>query len=170
MSILKEKRIEGARMKKEYQDRTKVMIQNREIHYRYEILETLECGIELKGTEVKSIREGMCNLKDSFAMIKNCEVILKNTHISPYEMGNINNVDPVRDRKLLLHKREILKLSNKIKQGGYTLIPSKMYSSGRWMKIELALCRGKKIYDKRETLKERESKKSMNEFKKTLYS
>lgn len=146
-------------------DKSKVSINNREINYKYEIIETLECGIELKGTEVKSIRESMCNLKDSFAVIKNGEVIVKNIHISPYEMGNINNVDPTRDRKLLIHKNEVLKLLNYTKQGGYALVPKKMYNSGRWIKIELAVCRGKKLYDKRQDLKKKEDKKQINMFK-----
>lgn len=138
-----------------------VSIKNRDIAYKYNIKEKIECGIELKGTEVKSIREGKANLKDSFAIIKDREVILKNMYIAPYDMGNINNVDPTRNRKLLLNKNEILKLTNYIKQGGYTLIPSKMYTSGRWVKIELCLCIGKKLYDKREALKEKEQKKQV---------
>ena len=143
-----------------------VSIRNREITFKYNILETIECGLELKGTEVKSIREGMCNLKDSFAIIRGNEVVLKNMHISPYEMGNINNVDPVRDRKLLLHKLEILKITNYIKQGGYTLVPKKVYLRRRWVKVELAICTGKKLYDKRQSLKEKDAKKQVNEFKK----
>ncbi len=139
-----------------------VSIKNRDIAYKYDIKEKIECGIELKGTEVKSIREGKANLKDSFAIIKNREVILNNMYIAPYDMGNINNVNPTRNRKLLLNKNEILKLTNNIKQGGYTLIPSKMYTSGRWVKVELCLCVGKKIYDKREALKEKEQKKQAN--------
>lgn len=146
-------------------DKSKVNINNKEISYKYEIIETIEAGIELKGTEVKSVRDGKCNLKDSFAIIKNGEVIIKNMHISPYEMGNINNVDSKRDRKLLLHKNEILKLLNYTKQGGYTLVPKKMYGVGRWIKIELAVCRGKKLYDKRQDLKKKEDKKQINMFK-----
>ena len=92
-----------------------IRVENRNVNFKYEILERYECGIALKGTEVKSVKNSMCNLKDSFAIIKNNEVILKNMHISPYEMGNINNVDPLRDRKLLLNKSEILKISFKLK-------------------------------------------------------
>lgn len=143
-----------------------VNIKNREISFKYEIIEKLECGIELKGTEAKSIKEAKCNLKDSFALIRNNEVILKNMYISPYEHGNINNVNPTRDRKLLVHKKEILKLLNYINQGGYTLIPSKIYTSGRWLKLELGVCKGKKLYDKRQTIKERQDKRQINEFKK----
>lgn len=143
-----------------------VSIKNKEINFKYEIIDKLECGIELKGTEAKSIKEAKCNLKDSFALIRNNEVILKNMHISPYEQGNINNVNPTRDRKLLVHKKEILKLLNYIKQGGYTLVPSKIYTSGRWLKVELCICKGKNLYDKRQTIKERQDKRQMNQFKK----
>lgn len=152
-------------MAKKYVDKTNIVIKNREINFKYDIIDRLECGIELKGTEVKSIRDGMCNLKDSFVLIKNGELILKNAHISPYENGNINNVDPLRDRRILIHKKEILKLSNYIKQGGYTLVPSMIYSKGRWFKIEVCICKGKKLYDKRETLKEKDAKKQINAFK-----
>ena len=115
-------------MKKQFVNKNDIQIKNREINYRYEIIDKLECGIELKGTEVKSIRDGMCNLKDSFALIRDNEILLKNMHISPYEHGNIYNVNPTRDRKLLVHKKEVLKLLNYIKQGGYTLVPSKLYT------------------------------------------
>ena len=152
-------------MKKQFVNKNDIQIKNREINYRYEIIDKLECGIELKGTEVKSIRDGMCNLKDSFALIRNNEILLKNMHISPYEHGNIYNVNPTRDRKLLVHKKEVLKLLNYIKQGGYTLVPSKLYTKGRWFKIELCVCKGKKLYDKRESLKEKEAKKQINAFK-----
>ncbi len=152
-------------MKKQFVNKNDIQIKNREINYRYEIIDKLECGIELKGTEVKSIRDGMCNLKDSFALIRDNEILLKNMHISPYEHGNIYNVNPTRDRKLLVHKKEVLKLLNYIKQGGYTLVPSKLYTKGRWFKIELCICKGKKLYDKRESLKEKEAKKQINAFK-----
>ena len=142
-----------------------VNINNKQINFKYEIIEKFECGIELKGTEVKSVKESSCNLKDSFAIIKNNEVFVKNIHISPYEKGNINNVNPTRDRKLLLHKLEILKLQNYIKQGGYTLIPVRMYLKGRTVKLELAICKGKKLYDKRATLKEKEALREANIFK-----
>ncbi len=152
-------------MDKKFVNKNDVTIKNREINFKYQIIDKIECGIELKGTEVKSIRDGMANLKDSFALIKNNQVILKNMHISPYEHGNIYNVNPVRDRVLLLHKKEILKLLNYIKQGGYTLVPAKIYSKGRWFKVELCICKGKKLYDKRETIKEKEAKKQINAFK-----
>ncbi|MCX8074979.1 MAG: SsrA-binding protein SmpB [Clostridia bacterium] len=142
-----------------------VNINNREINYKYDVLEKIECGIELKGTEVKSIRDAMCNLKDSFAIIKNGQVVLKNMYINPYEMGNINNSNPTRDRKLLLNKLEILKLYNNLKQGGYTLVPNRIYTKGRWIKLELAICKGRKLYDKRQALKDKQAKKQINAFK-----
>lgn len=142
-----------------------VLVSNKDISYKYEILEKYECGIELKGTEAKSLKSAKGNLKDSFALIKGREVILKNMYISPYEMGNINNVNPTRDRKLLLNKSEILKISLKLKQGGFTLVPSKIYLKGRWIKLELAVCKGKKLYDRREDLKKKEANKQINLFK-----
>ena len=145
--------------------KSSVSIPNKQLNFRYEVIEKIECGIELKGTEVKSIRDSLCNLKDSFAYIKNNEVIVKNIHISPYEKGNINNVNPTRDRRLLLHRLEILKLNIYLKQGGYTLIPSKIYLKGRYVKLELAVCKGKKLYDKRQSLKEKAAQKQVNAFK-----
>ncbi|MDD3303610.1 MAG: SsrA-binding protein SmpB [Clostridia bacterium] len=142
-----------------------VNISNRDIHFKYEILEKIECGISLSGTEAKSVKDGKCNLKDSFAIIRNNAVVLKNMHISPYDKGNINNVNPTRDRILLLNKNEILKLLNYVKQGGYTLIPSKIYTKGRWLKTELCVCKGKKLYDKREAIKKRQDERQMNAFK-----
>lgn len=139
----------------------KVVTSNKEAGYKYEIKEKIECGIVLKGTEVKSLRDSKANLKDSFALIRNGEVMLKNMYIAPYENGNINNVKETRDRKLLLHKNEILRLSNEIKQNGYTLIPTKVYFSGRNAKVEVALCKGKKLYDKRESIKEKEVKRRL---------
>lgn len=141
-------------------------INNRQINYEYNIVDKIECGIALKGTEVKSIREGKANLKESFAIIRNGEVLLKNMHISPYDKASIFNVDETRDRKLLLNKLEILKLTGKTSQGGYTLIPSKLYFKGRFAKIELCLCTGKKLYDKREDMKKKDATKKMNEYKK----
>lgn len=152
-------------MKKQFVNKNDVQIKNREINFKYDIIDKIECGIELKGTEVKSIRDGMANLKDSFALIRNNEIMLKNMHISPYEHGNIYNVNPLRDRRLLLHKKEVLKILNYIKQGGYTLVPSRIYTKGRWFKVELCICKGKKLYDKRESLKEKEAKKQINAFK-----
>ena len=137
----------------------KVIATNRELNFKYEVIDTYICGIELKGTEVKSIREAKVNLKDGFAMIKDGEAILKNVYIAPYDKGNINNVGELRDRKLLLHKAEITKILGKVSQGGYTLVPYKMGFVNQYVKLELALCKGKKLYDKRETIKEREAKR-----------
>ena len=151
-------------MKKENRE---VLISNKAASFHYEIIEKYECGIELKGTEVKSIKAAMGNLKDSFAILKNNEIILKNMYVSPYEMGNINNVDSKRDRRLLLNKNEILKISFKLKQGGLTLVPLEVYKKGRLVKLELAICKGKKLYDKREDLKKKEALKQVNLFKKS---
>lgn len=131
-------------------------INNRKAKYDYQIFETFETGIVLTGTEIKSIRLGKANLKDSYATIKNDEALLINMHISPYEQGNIFNHEETRTRKLLLHKKEILKLRDKVKLEGYTLIPIKLYFSGNKAKILLGLCKGKKSYDKREAIKKRD--------------
>lgn len=145
---------------------SKLSILNREITHKYEIIDKIECGIELKGTEVKSIRRGKANLKDSFAVISpSYEVFLKNMHISHYEEGNINNVDEKRDRRLLLNKNEILKIRNVINEGGYTLVPSMLYTSGRWVKITLCICKGRKIYDKRDAINTSIAKRQINYFK-----
>ncbi len=129
---------------------------NREAKYNYFILEEIETGIVLTGTEIKAIRLGKVNLKDSYAIIRKNEVYLVNAHIAEYKEGNIFNHDPRRSRKLLLHKREILKLNDKIGQEGLTLIPLKLYFKKNKVKILLGLCKGKKNYDKRETIKERD--------------
>ena len=136
-------------------------INNRKAKYDYNILEEIECGIELVGTEVKSIRNGSVNLKDSYAIIKNGEAYLLNTHISLYEEGNIFNHEETRTRKLLLHKKEILKLNDKIRIEGYTLIPLKMYFVKNKVKVLLGICKGKKLYDKRETIKKRDMEREL---------
>ena len=131
-------------------------IVNRQASHNYFITDTIETGIVLTGTEIKSIRNGKCNIKDSYAIIKNNEVYLLNTHISPYEKGNIFNHDETRTRKLLLHKKEILKLNNKVTLGGYTLIPLKIYFKNGLAKVSLGVCKGKHTYDKKESLKEKD--------------
>ena len=123
---------------------------NRKAYHDYTVLEKLECGIELAGTEVKSIRLGNVNLKDSFSTIKDGQMTLNGMHISPYEKGNIFNREPRRPRRLLMHRREIARLFARIKQDGYTLIPLSLYWSGPRVKVEVGLCKGKKLYDKRE--------------------
>ena len=142
---------------------------NREAKYNYFILEEFECGISLTGTEIKSIRDGKVNLKDSYAVIRNHEVYLLNSHISEYKEGNIFNHNPKRTRKLLLHKKEILKLETKVNLDGCTLVPLKLYFKKNKVKILLGLCKGKKTYDKRETIKERELNREANKLKKYDY-
>lgn len=139
----------------------KILAQNKKARFNFEILETYEAGIELKGTEVKSIRLGKINLGEGFASIDNSEVFLKQVHISPYEQGNIFNVDPLRPRKLLLHKYEIQKLIGETTQKGYTLVPLKMYLKRGKVKIEIGLAKGKKNYDKREALQKKDTERRL---------
>ena len=136
-------------------------IVNRQARYNYQIFDTFEAGIVLTGTEIKSIRNGKANLKDSYANIKNGEAFLLNMHISLYDEGNRFNHNETRTRKLLLHKKEILKLNDKIRLDGYTLIPLKLYFKKNIAKIELGLAKGKKDYDKREAIKERDIKREL---------
>ncbi len=130
---------------------TKIITTNREAYHNYHILETFEVGVQLTGTEVKSAREGRVNLKDAYARIEGGELWLLNAHISPYSHGNRENHDPTRDRRLLMHKREIVRLLSKVQEKGLTLAPTKLYFKGSLIKCELAVARGKKLYDKRET-------------------
>lgn len=144
----------------------KIVATNREVNFRYEVLEVYTCGIALKGSEVKSVREGKVNLKDGFALIRSGEVILKNVYIAPYDKASYNNVPERRDRVLLLQRAEINKLIGKIKIGGYTLIPRHIGFVGRYVKVELALCKGKKLYDKREDAKKKEALRKIEQAKK----
>ena len=146
---------------------TRVAATNRKAFHNYFIEDRYEAGIELFGTEVKSIRQGKLNLKDSFCHVKNGELFLYGMQISPYEKGNIFNKDPLRTRKLLMHKREILKLSAKIQQDGYSLIPLSVYFKHAKVKVELGLARGKKLYDKRASAAERDAKRDMDRAMKT---
>lgn len=139
----------------------KVVCTNRKAYHDYHIEDTLEAGIALLGTEVKSLREGRANLRDSYAVIRGGEVFLVNCHISPYSHGNIANHDPLRERKLLLHQSEIQRLAGKVAQKGYSLIPLKIYLKGSRFKVELGLARGKRFFEKREAIKEREAKKEI---------
>ena|SRR3989337_563991 len=139
----------------------KVICQNRKAYHDFHIEETLEVGIALSGTEVKSLREGKANVKDSYVIIKDNEVSLLNCHISPYSHGNIMNHDPLRTRKLLLHRKEINRLRGKTAIRGFTLIPLKIYFKGPYAKIEIALARGKKLFEKRETIKEKEARREI---------
>lgn len=137
----------------------KVISENRKARHDYFIEETMEAGIVLQGTEVKSIRLGRVNLKDSFARVENGEVFLYGMHISPYEQGNRFNHDPLRPRKLLLHKREIRRLLGKTREEGYTLVPTRLYFTKGKCKVELALAKGKKRYDKRESYAKRDAER-----------
>ena len=146
----------------------KIIAQNKKAWHDYFIDEKYEAGIALFGTEVKSIRAGAVNLKDSYCSVKDGELFMLGVHISPYEKGNIFNREPRRERKLLMHKREIMKINGMLTQKGYTLIPLSLYFSGKNVKVELGLCRGKKLYDKRDSIaaKEvnREIDRKMKEF------
>ena len=139
----------------------KIVATNKKAYHDYHIEESYEAGMLLKGTEVKSLREGRANLKDSFARVDNEEIFLYNCHISPYSHGNIANHDPLRTRKLLMHKGEIQRLMGKMMQKGYTLLPLKIYFKDGKAKIELALAKGKKQYDKREDIKKRDAAREM---------
>lgn len=140
----------------------KIVAKNSKAFHDYFIEDKYEAGIELAGTEVKSIRQGNVNLKDSFCIIKDGEISVLGMHISPYEKGNIFNKDPRRTRKLLMHKREILRLFGKIKQDGYALIPLSIYFKGPRVKLEVGLAKGKKLYDKRESSAKKDAKREMD--------
>ena len=139
----------------------KIISQNKKAYHDYFINEKFECCIELKGTEVKSLRAGNVNLKDSYATIDNGEVFIKQMHISPYEQGNIFNRDPMRPRKLLMHKYEIRRLIGTLKEDGISLIPLSLYFKGSNIKVELGLAKGKKLYDKRASIAEKDAKRNM---------
>jgi SsrA-binding protein len=139
----------------------RVVATNRRARHEYEILETLEAGLVLRGTEVKSLRDGQVNFKDSYATVRNGEAWLRGCHISPYSHGTDANHEPERDRKLLLHKREITRLVGKTAEKGLTVVPLKLYFKQGRIKIELGLARGKKLHDKRATLRERETRREM---------
>ena len=138
-------------------DNENIIASNPKARHDYFIDDTIECGIELVGTEVKSVRLGKVNMKDSYALIKNGELFVLGMHISPYVQGNIFNKDPLRPRKLLLHKLEIIKLIGQTKQKGYSLIPINLYFSGNFLKITLGVGKGKKLYDKREDIAKRDA-------------
>lgn len=141
----------------------KTVAQNRKARHEYFILDSFETGIVLSGTEIKSLREGKANLKDGFASVEKGELWLQNVHISPYEKGTIYNKDPLRPRKLLVHKNEIYKLLEKTREKGLTLVPLKMYlKEGRWAKVELAIAKGKQLHDKRDSAAERDAAREMD--------
>ena len=138
-----------------------IEINNRKAKYDYEIIDTVEAGMVLTGTEIKSIRQGHAQLKDSYAIIRNGEAFILNMHISTYKEGNIFNHEETRTRKLLLHKKEILKLNDKIRLEGFTLVPLKLYFKGQHAKLLIGIARGKKNYDKRESIKERDTEREI---------
>ncbi len=147
----------------------KSVAKNKKAFHDYFVDDTFEAGISLFGTEVKSVREGKVNLKDSYVSVKSGEAILLGMHISPYEKGNIFNKDPLRQRKLLLHRKEINKLIGLTQQQGYTLIPLEVYFKGSYVKVALGLCRGKKNYDKRDAIAERDAKRKIERVLKEQY-
>ena len=142
----------------------KILAQNRKAYHDYFVEEKLEAGIALCGTEVKSVRLGNLNLKDSYCAARGGELFLLNMHISPYEQGNLFNRDPLRERKLLLHKREILKLTHAVARDGYSIIPLAVYLKRSRVKLEIGLCRGKKLYDKRESIQQRDLERENRRF------
>ena len=142
---------------------SKLIAKNPTAKHNYTIIDTFETGIVLTGTEIKSVRQGKVNLKDSYASIDNGEIYIHSMHISPYEQGNIFNKDPLRDRKLLLNKQEITKLIGLVNQKGYTLVPISLYFKGSLVKVELGIGKGKKLYDKREDLKKKDQEMYMKQ-------
>lgn len=139
----------------------KTIAQNKKARHEYFVEDSYEAGIELVGTEVKSLRKGACNLKESWIDIKDGELFVKQMHISPYEQGNIFNKDPLRVRKLLMHRREILRLGSLVAQKGYSLIPLSIYFKDSRVKVQVGLCKGKKLYDKREDAAKKDAKRDM---------
>ena len=137
----------------------KLIANNKKARHDYFFEENYECGISLHGTEVKSLRLGKCSIKEAFVHIENGEVILYGMHISPYEKGNIFNKDPLRPKKLLLHKREILKLQGRIKEKGYTIVPVQVYLKGSLVKVQISLAKGKKLYDKRQDIAKKDARR-----------
>ena len=140
---------------------TKTIAQNKKAYHDYFIIESMEAGIELKGTEVKSLRAGRVNLKDSWCSVVDGEIFINGMHISPYEQGNIFNKDPMRVRKLLMHKREIMRLFGLVKQDGYSLIPVSVYFKNSKIKVQVGLCKGKKLYDKRADIAAKDAKRNI---------
>jgi len=139
----------------------KLIVDNRKARHDFHILERVEAGVALTGTEVKSLREGGGNLREAYAQLHGGEVFLVGAHIAPYRQGNMQNHEPMRDRKLLLHRREIDRIASRTRERGFTLVPTRIYFSGSHAKVEIALARGKDLYDKRQTLRERETKRDI---------
>ena len=145
----------------ENKDSIKILVSNKKAHFNYFLSDFLECGIELFGTEIKSIKNHGCSINDAYCVIKNNEMFIINMNIAPYEKGTVYNHDPFRSRRLLLHKNEILKFNNRVIKDGYTIIPTKIYLKKGMCKVEIALGKGKKLYDKRETIKQRDDERNM---------
>ena len=156
-------------MSKLEKESIKIMARNREAYHEYFVEEEMEAGIELVGTEVKSIRQGTLNLKDAWCGIKDGQLILNQMHISPYDHGNRFNVDSRRPRRLLMHRREIMRLLGKVKQDGLTLIPLTVYFKGSRVKVKVGLCKGKKLHDKRQVAAEKDAKRQMERAMKERY-
>jgi SsrA-binding protein len=144
------------------EENIKIAAQNKKAYHDYFVEDTYEAGIELFGTEVKSIRAGTVNMKDSYCNIEKGEMYMTGVHISPYEKGNVFNKNPLRERRLLLHKKEIMKLFGLVGKEGYTLVPLKMYFKGSRVKVEVGLCKGKKLYDKRDSLAKKEANRDID--------
>ena len=144
-----------------HQKGIKIIAQNKKAYHEYFVEETYECGLALKGTEVKSMRQGRVNLKESFCMIRQMEIFAEGMHISPYEQGSFSNTDPLRPKKLLMHKAEIRKCRQQVMEQGLALIPLQVYLKEGRMKLELALCKGKKLYDKRDDIAKRDAKRDI---------
>ena len=144
-------------------ENTKTITTNKKAYHEYFVIESFECGIALSGTEIKSIRQGGVNLKDAWCSVDNGEMIIKQMHISPYDHGNRFNKPPARDRKLLMHKREIMRLFGAVKQDGMALVPLSLYFKGSLVKVQLGLCKGKKLYDKRESEKSKTIERELRE-------
>ncbi len=147
----------------------KIIVNNKKATYEYFIEETYQAGIVLVGTEVKSIRQGKVNLNESYAFVKNMEVFISNMHISHYEQGNINNVDPLRERKLLLSKREIRNIKSALEKEGFTLIPLNLHFQNSYVKMDIAIAKGKKLYDKRDSIAKKDAKRDMDRSLKNSY-
>jgi SsrA-binding protein len=147
----------------------KIIADNRKARHDYFVIETYEAGVELFGTEVKSLRAGGCNLKDSYCDVDKGELFALGVHISPYEQGNIFNKDPLRPKKLLMHKREIMKLTGLVSREGYTIVPLSLYFKGSYVKMAVGLCKGKKLYDKRDSMAKRDADRDIEKAMKNRF-
>lgn len=161
MSVSAKKQLSGKKQSEGDKSQIKIICDNRRARFEYELFDVHQAGIELSGTEVKSMRAGKANLQDSFARVEEGQLWLYNLHISPYEYGNRFNHEPGRRRKLLMHAQEITRIKSSLEEKGLTLIPLKLYFKRNWVKVDLALARGRRIYDKREAIRKRESDRGL---------